>query len=385
MPLVFETVRRIECGPGAVGELGNLVRGLACQRILIVTDPGIQVSGLLEAPQRALAAEVEHVSVFSQVQADPPEAVVLAAVSRARDEGIDGIVGIGGGSSLDTAKLVSLLARSPQHLEDIYGIGLAKGPRLPLILVPTTAGTGSEATPISIVTTPSKEKKGIVAPQLLPDIALLDPELTLSVPPNVTAATGIDAMVHAIEAHTTRHLKNPLSDALALGALRLLHGNLSRVLADGRDVAGREAMLRGSLMAGMAFANAPCAAVHALAYPLGAHYRLPHGLCNAIMLPHVLAYNIEGNPSLYAELGTSILPSLPTRTPEQTSLAFVKEMARLTADSGLPTSLQNVGVAESDLQMLAKDAMKIERLLRNNPREVSYPDALRIYSEAYWH
>ncbi len=383
MSLVFETVRRIQCGSGAVSELGNLSRGLSCRRILIVTDPGILASGLLDPPQQALAAEMEHVSVFSQVQADPPEHVVLEAVSRASDEDIDGIVGIGGGSSLDTAKLVSLLSRSPQRLDDIYGIGLAKGPRLPLILVPTTAGTGSEATPISIVTTPSKEKKGVVAPQLLPDIALLDPQLTLSVPAEVTAATGIDAMVHAIEAYSTKHLKNALSDAFALGAMQLLHGNLGRVLADGGDIAGREAMLKGSLMAGMAFANAPCAAVHALAYPLGAHHRLPHGLCNAIMLPHVLAFNIGDKPALYAELGTAILPAAFSRTPGETSLAFVEEMTRLIAHSGLPSRLREVGIAESDLPRLAMDAMKIERLLRNNPREVTYQDALCLYSEAY--
>lgn len=255
MSLVFETVRRIQCVSGAVSELGNLARGLSCRRILIVTDPGILASGLLDAPHTALAAQMEHVSVFSQVKADPPEHVVLEAVARAGDEGIDGIVGIGGGSSLDTAKLVALLSKSPQRLDDVYGIGLAKGPRLPLILVPTTAGTGSEATPISIVTTPSKEKKGFVSPWLLPDIALLDPELTLSVPPGVTAATGIDAMVHAIEAYTNKHHKNALSDALAIGALQLLHGNLGRVLADGSDIAGREAMLKGSLMAGMAFVS----------------------------------------------------------------------------------------------------------------------------------
>jgi len=382
MPFLFETVRRIECGPGAAKKLGALARELSCRRILVVTDSGIKASSLLDTPLRMLAEEMEHVSVFSEVLADPPEEVIKAAVSRARNERIDGIVGFGGGSSLDTAKLVSLLSQSPQELESIYGIGLAKGARLPLILVPTTAGTGSEATPIAIVTTPTKEKKGVVAPQLLPDLALLDPELTLTIPPNVTAATGIDAMVHAIEAHSTKHLKNPLSDALAIQALRLLHGNLRRVLADGRDVVGREEMLKGALMAGMAFANAPCAAVHALAYPLGAHYHLPHGLCNAIMLPHVLDFNIAGYPGLYAELGEAILPQRAGRTQEDASLVFVNEMRRLVSDAGLPLRLSEVGVPKSALPKLAKDAMKIDRLLRNNPREVTHKDALDLYTQA---
>ena len=382
MSFQFESVRRIVARPGAVRDLGSLARGLSCRRVLIVTDRGIEESGLIQSALDSLRLEMEHVSVFSGVRADPPETVVLAAVEQARDERIDGVVGIGGGSSLDTAKLTALLARSPQSLDEIYGIGLVKGGRHPLILVPTTAGTGSEATPIAIVTTPSTEKKGVVAFQLLPDIALLDAELTLSVPPHVTAATGLDAMVHAIEAYTSKHLKNPLSDALALRALRLLHGNLRRVLADGRDLAAREAMLTGSLMAGLSFANAPVAAVHALAYPLGAHFHLPHGLCNALMLPHVLAFNVEEQPDLYAELAEEILPGTEG-TAREKALAYVGEVAQLSADSGLPGSLQEANVPESVLPRLAEDAMKIERLLRNNPRTVNFDDALRLYVEAW--
>ena len=382
MSFQFESVRRIISRPGAVGDLGGLARELSCRRVLIVTDRGIEESGLIQSAVDSLRLEMEHVSVFSGVRADPPEAVVLAAVEQARDERIDGVVGIGGGSSLDTAKLTALLARSPQSLDEIYGIGLVKGGRHPLILVPTTAGTGSEATPIAIVTTPSTEKKGVVAFQLLPDIALLDAELTLSMPPQVTAATGLDAMVHAIEAYTSKHLKNPLSDALALRALRLLHGNLRRVLADGRDLPAREAMLAGSLMAGMSFANAPVAAVHALAYPLGAHFHLPHGLCNALMLPHVLAFNMEEQPDLYAELAEEILPETGG-TAREKALAYVQEVAQLSADSGLPGSLQEANVPEAALPRLAADAMKIERLLRNNPRTVNFDDALRLYVEAW--
>jgi len=382
MSFQFESVRRIVSRPGAVRDLGGLAREMSCRRVLLVTDRGVEKSGLLLNALDSLRREMEHVSVFSGVQPDPPEAVVLAAAAQAREERIDGVVGIGGGSSLDTAKLAALLARSPQSLDAIYGIGLARGGRLPLILVPTTAGTGSEATPIAIVTTPATEKKGVVAPQLLADIALLDAELTLSVPPPVTAATGLDAMVHAIEAYTSKHLKNPLSDSLALRALRLLHGNLRRVLADGRDLAAREAMLEGSLMAGMAFANSPVGAVHVLAYPLGAHFHLPHGLCNALMLPHVLAFNVEARPDLYAELADEILPA-SGGTERERALAFVEEIARLSADSGLPRDLREANVPESALPRLAEDAMKIERLLRNNPRALNFDDALRLYVEAW--
>jgi alcohol dehydrogenase class IV len=382
MSFQFETVRRIESRPGAVEDLGVLVRGLSCRRLLVVTDSGIEKSGLLDGPLRSLRAEMDQVSVFSKVQADPPEAVVLEAVAQAREEKIDGIVGLGGGSSLDTAKIAALLACTPQKLDDIYGIGLARGERLPLVLIPTTAGTGSEVTPIAILTTPSTEKKGVVAPQLLPDIALLDAKLTLSVPPLVTAATGIDAMVHAIEAYTSKHLKNPLSDAMAVRALRLLHGNLQKVLANGSDLAGREAMLEGSMMAGMSFANAPVGAVHALAYPLGAHFHLPHGLCNALMLPHVLVFNAEARPDLYAELAEVVLPGT-AGTVQEKARVFTEEMTRLAIESGLPRNLREAKIPESALPDLAEDAMKVERLLRNNPREVVYDDALHLYQQAW--
>jgi alcohol dehydrogenase class IV len=383
MAFTFETVRRIESRPGAVKSLAQVLQGFSCRRLLIVTDPGIEKSGLLKEPLAALAKELDEIVVFSKVQADPPEEIVLDAVELARQKRVDAVAGIGGGSSLDTAKLVALLARSPQKLDDIYGIGLAKGPRLPLVLIPTTAGTGSEVTPIAIVTTPSLEKKGVVAPQLLPDVALLDPELTLSLPPQVTAATGIDAMVHAIEAFTSKHLKNPISDSLALQALKLLHGNLRKVVTNGGDIAARQAMLDGSLLAGMAFANAPVAAVHALAYPLGARFHLPHGLCNALMLPHVLAFNLEGNPELYAPLAEAILPEKSGCSSAEASRFFVQEMKNLGAEVGLPLRLRDANVPESALADMAADAIKIERLLRNNPRVVTLDDVLNLYRQAW--
>jgi len=383
MTFTFETVRRIECQPGAIAQLVRVLRDLACRRLLIVTDPGIEKSGLLQGPISALTSELDAVVVYAKVQADPPEQMVLEAVELARRESVDAVAGIGGGSSLDTAKLVALLSRSPQQLDDIYGIGLARGPRLPLVLIPTTAGTGSEVTPIAIVTTPSLEKKGVVAPQLLPDVALLDPELTLGLPPHVTAATGIDAMVHAIEAFTSKHLKNPISDALAMQALKLLHANMRTVMVDGQNIAARQAMLEGSLMAGMAFANAPVAAVHALAYPLGARFHLPHGFCNALMLPHVLAFNIEAKPDLYAPLAEAIFPETIGRSRPEASRTFVEEMKRLGAEVNLPIRLRDADVPESVLPELAADAIKIERLLRNNPRTVSLEDALRLYREAW--
>ena len=244
----FETAPKIICEQGGANRLGEIAKSMGISRLFLVTDAGLIKAKLIDGALASLAAADVTSTVFSDVLADPPELSVQAAVDAARAAGADGVVGFGGGSSLDTAKLVALLACTPQALPDIYGIGLARGPRLPLIQVPTTAGTGSEVTPIAILTTPSHEKKGVVSPLLFPDVALLDSRLTLGLPPTVTAMTGVDAMVHAIESFTTRLKKNPLSDALALKALQLLYTNLPAAVDDGKDPTVRENMLLGRLV-----------------------------------------------------------------------------------------------------------------------------------------
>lgn len=374
----FRTVGTLLTGPGSALRLPELCGELGISRLFLVTDPGVARAGLPDQAIHACTAAGIAVATFADVQADPPESVVQAAVGQGRGFGADGVVGFGGGSAMDVAKLVAfLLGDTGQGLGDIYGVGACRGTRLPLIQVPTTAGTGSEVTPISIVTTGAAEKKGVVSPQLLADAVLLDADLTLGLPPPVTAATGIDAMVHAIEAYTSRHRKNPLSDLLAREALRLLGGAIRRAVADGRDQAARQDMLLGAMLAGQAFANAPVAAVHALAYPLGGHFHLPHGLTNALVLPHVLRFN-SAEPAAaaaYAELSPILFPGAdPAR--------FADHLADLCRAVGLPPTLRDVGVPADSLDLLATDAMKQTRLLVNNPRDVTLEDAHRIYQEA---
>jgi len=214
-------------------------------------------------------------------------------------------------------------------------------------------------------------------------VALLDSRLTLGLPPVVTAMTGVDAMVHAIESFTTRLKKNPLSDALAIKALQLLYANLLPAVNDGKDASVRENMLLGSLFAGMAFANAPVAAVHALAYPLGGHYRLPHGLSNSLVLGPVLEFNLPAAEVLYAELGRAILPELAAASNQAAATAFVAAIRARVAAMPYSQTLRESGVKEDDLPMLATDAMNIQRLLVNNPRDVVYEDALAIYRAAF--
>lgn len=380
---VFETAPKIVCEQGGAGRLGEIAGSLGIRRLFLVTDAGLIKAGLIEGALASLADAGIAATVFSEVLADPPEERVLMAVEAARQDKADGVAGFGGGSSMDTAKLVALLAKTPQVLTEIYGIGQACGPRLPLIQVPTTAGTGSEVTPISIVTTPSHEKKGVVSPLLYPDVALLDSLLTLGLPPAVTAMTGVDAMVHAIEAFTSRHKKNPLSDALAIKALQLLYANLPEAVGGGKDPAVREAMLQGSLFAGMAFANAPVAAVHALAYPLGGHYGLPHGLTNSLVLGPVLEFNLPSAEALYAELGRALLPALAGSADAAAARAFVDAIRDRVAAMPYAQTLREVGVRTEDLPTLALDVMNIQRLLVNNPRDVNYEDALAMYQAAY--
>ena len=341
-------------------------------------------TGLVDRVIEALnSTNVEHI-IYTDVKADPPEEIVLAATDFALEYGATGIIGFGGGSSLDVAKLVAVLAKGAQNLKDIYGIGNVTGGRLPLLLIPTTAGTGSEVTPISIITTGTNEKMGVVSPVIIPDIALLDPDLTIGLPAHITAATGIDAMVHAIEAYASKSANNnPISRNLAKEALRLMGASLEIAVHEGHNVQARGDMLLGSMLAGQAFANSPVAAVHALAYPLGGHYKIPHGLSNALILPHVLRFNAVTAPTPYAEIAPFAFPDLESMESQEGAAAFAEELAGLSARCGLPQSLREVEVTEDSLPMLAKDAMNQTRLLVNNPREVTEADALHIYKAAY--
>lgn len=280
------------------------------------------------------------------------------------------------------AKLIAILAASDQPLAEMYGIGNVHGTRLPLVQIPTTAGTGSEVTPISIVTTGETTKSGVVSPTLYADLAILDADLTLGLPAAATAATGIDAMVHAIEAYTSRHLKNPLSDMLAEKALGLLSRSLVKACRNGQDREARQDMLLGAMLAGQAFANAPVAAVHALAYPIGGIFHVPHGLSNSLVLPHVLRFNAPAASALYAELAAIVAPTV-TGSDEARTQAFIAYHVSVAAQTGIARTLREVGVQEGDLRRMARDAMKQTRLLGNNPREVTEDDAFAIYSAAY--
>ena len=379
----FTAVARIINGVGSALELAAQCRRLGVERPLLVTDPGLMSIGLIQPVLAALEKEGLSPLVFDQVREDPPEATVLAAAELARRGNIDGVIAVGGGSSMDVAKVVAVLLGSQQALSELYGVDQVTGGRLPLILVPTTAGTGSEVTPVAVITTGETTKAGVSSPVLLPDVAVLDASLTLGLPASITAMTGVDAMVHAIEAYTSHHKKNPLSDNLAVKALALLSRNIRIAVHEGGNREARENMLLGACLAGQAFANAPVGAVHALAYPLGGHYHIPHGLSNSLVLPSVLEFNASHAEELYAELAEVVIGAPVAGSASAKSAALTAALRQLVDDVKLPATLQQAGVKESDLEMLASDAMLQQRLLMNNPREVSYEDALSIYKAAY--
>lgn len=375
----FNTTVEIQFSEGALAEANFDNLGA---KVLLITDKGLRKLGITAGVEKRLAGRID---IFDAVEADPSLETVLAAVEMGRNAGVTGVIGLGGGSSMDVAKLAALLLGSGEDLDNAWGVGNAKGPRLPLVLVPTTSGTGSEVTPVSIITVGAEEKRGVSSPIILPDTAILDPELTVGLPPAITAATGIDAMVHAIEAYTSRNANNnPMSKMLAIQALDLLGANIETAVHNGEDLEARGAMLLGSMLAGMAFANSPVGAVHALAYPIGGIFHIPHGLSNALILAQVMRFNAPDCGAEYAELAPHVFPDIDTKQGTQAVCSeFIERLSELSARVGLPPRLRDVEIPESAIERMARDAMIQTRLLVNNPREVSETDAQNIYRAAW--
>ena len=379
-PFTFNPGPTLLSGDGSAAKLADLLPLGAC---LFVTDADVLSLGLTDDCRASLEAGGREIVLFDKVEADPSKETLLAAVDLGRRHDVTHVVGFGGGSPMDVAKLAAYLLGSGDELDEIWGVDIAKGHRLPLALVPTTAGTGSEATPISVITCEGGVKLAVNSRPLVADWAVLDAGLTLGLPAHVTAATGIDAIVHSVEAYTSARLKNPLSDALAREALRLLSANLLKAIEEPRNVEARSAMLLGAHLAGLAFANAPVAGVHALAYPLGGIHHLPHGLSNALMLRGVLQHNSEAARELYAELAPILAPECEGQGSQARCATLIDRLEQLVIASGIAPRLRDHGIPEEGIPMLAQEAMKQQRLLVNNPCPIEESDARRLY-EAAW-
>ena len=382
----FNTTPGLRFGAGLAKSLCKEIFEKLGPRILFVTDEGLMSLGLTKPTLEELK-KLTDVKVFDKVEADPSRNSLQTAIEVGRNFKTTGIIGFGGGSSMDVAKLVALILGSNEDLDSIWGVSNAKGPRLPLVLIPTTAGTGSEVTPIAIITVEHNEKRGVSSSLILPDLAILDPELTLGLPSGITAATGIDAMVHAIEGYASINSNNnPISKMLAIEALKLLGSSIEKAVLSGTDIEARGNMLIGSMLAGKAFANAPVAAVHALAYPIGGIYHIPHGLSNALILPYVLRFNAINKEAAYdyATLAPYVFPNINLQQGTQAICSeFINEIENLSTKLGLPQKLREVNIPENACEKMAYEAMKQTRLLVNNPREIKKEDAFNIYKSAW--
>jgi alcohol dehydrogenase len=367
-------------GKGTLAKLTDEVKNLGCSRIFIVT-----VSTLLPGIENFIdQLKQQNVSVIidTSIIQEPTFQDFENLLKKAAPSDPDIVIGIGGGSVLDAAKLIAAQLGNTQTLPEIVGIGQLKGRKKKLVCVPTTAGTGSEASPNAIlVDNTDNQKKGIISPFLVPDIVYVDPLLTISVPPQVTAATGLDALTHCLEAYTSK-FAHPYIDMYAFEGMRLIANNLVQTVQDGNNEEARSAVAMGSLLGGFCLGPVNTAGVHALSYPLGSMFHLPHGLSNALLLPYVMEFNLPAVPGRYAGVARALGCS-NGKDDMELAKEGIKKVQLLIKECGIPARLSDVGISKEAIPQMAADAMKVTRLLKNNPRPLTLQDAIDIYSSAY--
>ena len=382
----FQMGTRVLYKPGLVDDIGNEVEGLGSKRAFIVADAGVAQAGLLDHVRGGLERAVEVVGVFTDVPSDSEVATVEQVAAQARDAGADLLVAIGGGSPIDTAKAVRILLTEGGDLRDYEGANLLTRPLTPMIAIPTTAGTGSEVTWAAVI---HDQQTGIklhfISPVLAPTLAVLDPEMTRSLPPRLTAATGIDALSHAIEAFVGKG-NNPITDSLALQAIDMISNNLRAATHSGDDMEARGQMLVASCIAGIAFSSgiygANVGIVHAMAHMVGAHSHVHHGTAIAILLPHGMRFNSSVVPNRYSRIARSMGVNAGGRPEMEVIEDGVAAVAALVAECGLPTRLRDVGVSEDDIPALA-EATTVEGAIFTNPRSVSAEEAAEVLQAAW--
>ncbi len=382
MATIFSTTPRTVMGPGAIKTIGDEVKKRGISKVLIITDEGVKGAGLTEPVEASLKKAGVAYGIFDGVEPDPRYEIVADCVDMVEEEKAELLIGLGGGSSIDITKTTAVMVTNDGPISEYFGIDLIPNPGLPTIMVPTTAGTGSEVTPIAILSDEGEKlKKGIVSPYMYPSVGILDPELTIGLPPHVTAATGMDALIHAIEAYTSINATG-MTDMYCMRAMELIYNNLRIAYAKGDNIEARSAMMEGAFLAGIGFANAGVTAVHAFAYPIGAEFHIPHGVANTLMLPHVIRFNVLGNLPKFAALAKPFGISTEGLDDLQIVDRVIAAIDRLAGDLRVPRHLADFGVKEKDVLMLAEGAMKVTRLLANNPRTLYLEDAKAIYKAA---
>jgi alcohol dehydrogenase class IV len=371
---------RVVFGNGCATQCAEYLAQRGLKRVLLISSTPVLPT--IDAVLRALKEHGVSVVHAQPVDREPTRELFEGILSAARAEKIDGVLGIGGGSVIDVAKLVAALFHGQQTVAEVFGINLLRSRELALVCLPTTAGTGAEVSPNAILLDEADElKKGVVSPHLVPDAAFVDPLLTLSVPPAVTAATGLDALTHCIEAYANK-FAHPIVDTYALEGIKLISANLVRAVRDGRDLDARAALSLGSLYGGFCLGPVNTAAVHALAYPLGGRFRIAHGVSNALLLPHVLRYNFSAAPERYATVAVA-LGVTRNGSPLTTAEHGVEFLSQLSRDCGVPQKLSELNIPREAIPAMAQAAMKVTRLLKNNLRPLTEADAARVYEAAY--
>jgi alcohol dehydrogenase class IV len=379
----FRLPQTIVTGPGTIARIGQEAKQRGAGKALIVTDRIIRQTGLLKKVTDPLDEEGIAYAIVDGITAEPPFELLERLAAEYADEGHRLVIGVGGGSVLDSAKVMAVMAANPgADLREWVGTDKIERPGLPLILAPTTAGTGSEVTNIAVLTDNSDHvKKGIASRHLLASVAIVDSQLTMTMPPSVTAATGMDALIHAIESYTSLRATE-LTDGIALQAIKLISRSLRQAVHNG-NAAAREDMAMGSLLAGISMGNAGAGAVHALAYPLGGKFKVAHGVANSLLLSYVLRYNAVANLPKFAEVAKAMGEPVDGLSLRDAAFRAIVAADRLAADVGIPASIADVGVAPSDIPALAEEAGKIDRLLNNNPRRLTLKDIEQIYRDAH--
>jgi alcohol dehydrogenase len=379
----FQGAKKIVFGEGSVDKVADEVCALGGKKILLVLDQALKQVGVTQRVVTPLEAQGISYVIYDKVTSEPEPTLADQGATKAREERCDLVVGVGGGSTLDVAKAAAMLATNGGRAEDYIGLEKVPMPGLPTVMIPTTAGTGSEVTFTAVFTMREKKAKGGINSRFLyPDLALLDPELTVSLPPHPTATTGMDALTHAIEAFASLQ-SNPMSDLVARGAISLVAANLKRAVGKGNDMHARREMLLGSLMGGLALASAGVGACHALAYPLGAFFDIPHGLANAVLLPYVMDYNLNGAEAKYADVASLMGADASGHSQRSSAEASVQVTRELSKHIGIPQRLGELDISETAIEGMADMAMTVTRPLENNPRKVTKEDAVRIYQAAY--
>jgi len=364
-------------------KLGDLAKQYDATSAIIITDTGISDLGYVDIAQESLEQAGINVVIFDRVVADPPIEVVEEAIELARANRCNLVIGLGGGSPIDTAKIVALYSNDFHSVNELLEADISGFKKMPLFAIPTTAGTGAEATFVSVITAKDGSKKAIYTPKILPDVAILDATLTLKLPRHITAATALDAMVHCIEAYTSRTKKNPISDALAVKGLQMLWSNFYTVLHHGDDIDARADMLLGSTLAGIAFVNASVAAVHGLSYPLSINFHVPHGHANALVMCSVFTFNLPVAAPLYAELARAVMPiDTSGMTDIEAAHQFINQLKDFLKTSGLKYRLNELDITAQDIPALADMVINTyARLIETNPMDMSLEEVKMIYKE----